>query len=211
MSSYRKLSFPTAILLLLLVRTSIAQSAQMDSLIWVNYEYRLETNQDFADSTKSPLTDEDRAEFQSLNWFPIDTNYMVWAHLERTPQADTFVMATTREHDPRYRQYGLLHFELKGRAFKVPVYQNIKLAQKAGFEDYLFFPFTDLSNGASTYGGGRFLDFKIPTAGQLLIDFNRAYNPLCAYNARYSCPIPPRENHLEIVIEAGVRYRSRHH
>lgn len=194
----------------LTIATAWSQSADMDSLLWVNYTHRLETNQSFADSAESPLTEEDRAVFHSLNWFPVDTNFMVQAYLELSPNSLPFTMATTREHQPRYRQYGLLHFRLRDSLFRIPVYQNLRLKTKEGYEEYLFFPFTDLSNGFSTYGGGRFLDLRIPEGDSLLVDFNRAYNPLCAYNARYSCPIPPRENHIEAFIEAGLRYRPKH-
>ncbi|MFV9484298.1 DUF1684 domain-containing protein, partial [Christiangramia sp. ASW11-125] len=71
--------------------------------------------------------------------------------------------------------------------------------------DYLFLPFTDETNGISTYDGGRYLDFSIPEEKRVTIDFNRAYNPYCAYSGRYSCPIPPKENHLETAIPAGVK------
>jgi uncharacterized protein (DUF1684 family) len=85
------------------------------------------------------------------------------------------------------------------------IYQNVDLVNTAGYEDYLFIPFKDLTNGEDTYGGGRYLDLKIPEGETILIDFNRAYNPYCAYNHNYSCPIPPFENHLKVKIEAGVK------
>jgi uncharacterized protein (DUF1684 family) len=73
--------------------------------------------------------------------------------------------------------------------------------------DYLFIPFTDLTNGHGSYGGGRYLDLTIPPAGTttMVLDFNRAYNPSCAYNVAYSCPVPPPENRLAIAIPAGVK------
>ncbi len=78
------------------------------------------------------------------------------------------------------------------------------------FKGQLFFPFTDLSSGFGSYGGGRYIDLHIPPSDSILIDFNRSYNPYCAYNGRYSCPIPPRENHINFEITAGVRYTIKH-
>ena len=73
------------------------------------------------------------------------------------------------------------------------------------YKDYLFLPFTDPTNGVTTYGGGRYLDLMIPATKVVQLDFNKAYNPYCAYSGNYSCPIPPEENHLEIEIKAGVK------
>ena len=77
-------------------------------------------------------------------------------------------------------------------------------------KDYLFLPFMDLTNGVSSYGGGRFLDLKIPEGESIIIDFKKAYNPYCAYNHRYSCPVPPDANHLNIEIPAGVKAYGEH-
>jgi uncharacterized protein (DUF1684 family) len=77
--------------------------------------------------------------------------------------------------------------------------------QQEGMEDYLFLPFLDETNGFETYGGGRYLDLRIPVGDTIEIDFNTAYNPFCAYNEKYSCPIVPRENYLQTRIEAGVK------
>lgn len=75
------------------------------------------------------------------------------------------------------------------------------------YKDYLFFPFTDTTNGNETYDGGRYIDLRIPASGnEIIIDFNKAYNPFCAYSAGYSCPIVPAENNLDIPITVGVRY-----
>ncbi len=78
------------------------------------------------------------------------------------------------------------------------------------FENYLFLPFTDLTNGNGTYGGGRYIDLEIPKGDTMVIDFNKSYNPYCAYNGKYSCPIPPKENDLNIAIKAGVKNYSKH-
>jgi uncharacterized protein (DUF1684 family) len=189
---------------------SAAQSNWAHKMLWSNYEYRLEQNKEFADSAQSPLTAEDRLQFQTLNWFPIDTNYMIRARLERTDSAVPFELATTTARKAKYRQFGILHFQLGVDTFHLPVYQNLRVIHLPQYKNQLFFPFTDDSNGFSTYGGGRYLDIKIPAEDSLIIDFNRAYNPYCAYNDRYSCPIPPKENNIPAPILAGVIYHSEH-
>lgn len=167
-------------------------------------EFQEELNAEYRDPETSPLTEADLARFQGLAFFEPDTSYQVWARLSRTPEALPFDMPTTTDRLSRERQYGTLHFELEGEGFYLKVYQNLQLMQEEGFEDYLFLPFTDATNGKETYYGGRYMDLRIPAGDSLLLDFNQAYNPYCAYNPDYSCPIVPRENHLDIPVRAGV-------
>jgi uncharacterized protein len=114
-------------------------------------------------------------------------------------------MKTTTERLPEYSIYGSVTFRHKGKSYKLNVYQNIELVKKPGFEKHLFIPFNDETNGNETYGGGRFLDVYENGEDVLLIDFNKAYNPYCAYNHKYSCPIPPEANNLKIKIKAGEK------
>lgn len=161
-------------------------------------------NAEFRDPDTSPLPNEERGAFKGLAFFEADTSYQVWARLVRTPEALPFDMPTTTERMTRERQYGTLYFELMGRPFSLQVYQNVDLMQQEGLEDYLFLPFTDETNGKETYSGGRYIDLVIPQSDSILLDFNTAYNPSCAYNAKYSCPIVPEVNHLDAEIRAGV-------
>jgi len=96
---------------------------------------------------------------------------------------------------------------LKGETFTLEIYQSVKLRQQAQYQDLLFMPFKDATNKTQTYGGGRYLDFKIGDIqqGQLEIDFNKCYNPYCAYKDGYACPVPPAVNHLKTRIEAGEK------
>jgi len=107
------------------------------------------------------------------------------------------------------RIFGILTFSIEGKEFSLPVYQSQSLMQKKEYKDYLFLPFTDLTNGNETYDGGRYIDLRIPAGDQIVIDFNKAYNPYCAYSHGYSCPIVPSKNHLETEILAGVRYAKK--
>lgn len=168
-------------------------------------EYRNKTFQEFKDSAETPLTHEDRKTFEGLNYFKIDSTYKVIAKFVRTPDEEVFEMKTSTERRPEYVKYGEAYFELKGKKLKLNVYQNVELSQNDEYKDYLFIPFKDLSSGESTYGGGRFMDAKIPEGDSIIIDFNKAYNPYCAYNHKYSCPVPPKENFLEIEVHAGEK------
>lgn len=173
-------------------------------------EFQDELNRKYANPEESPLEKEDLANFAGLDFFEIDPEYIVKAEFVRTPAEPPFTMKTSTERLPVYVKYGELYFTLKGKDFKLNVYQNQELTQDPEYFDYLFLPFTDLSNGRSTYGGGRYLDLRIPDSKEVVLDFNKAYNPYCAYSGRYSCPIPPEENELETEILAGVKSFKKH-
>ena len=167
--------------------------------------FQKELNQEFSDPKSSPLKKKDLASFKTLSFFPIDTTFSVKAKLERTPDEQPFFMPTTTERMSQEVLYGVVRFEVHGEKFSLNVYQNIVLRETEEFRDYLFLPFSDLTNGEETYGGGRYIDLTIPEGDSLTINFNKAYNPYCAYNAKYSCPIVPKENNLNYAIKAGVK------
>jgi len=169
-----------------------------------------ELNTQFADPKESPLEENDRAVFKELEFFPVNLDFCFVAKLTRTPQAIPFMMQRTKDQ-VKYVKYGDATFSCQGKNYTVELYQNLDLiARNPDYKDHLFLPFTDLTNGLSTYGGGRYIDLKIPQGKEIIIDFNQAYNPYCAYNKKYSCPIPPRENDLKIAIEAGVKAFGKH-
>lgn len=168
-------------------------------------EFQDNLNYDYADKEKSPLTDEDFKTFKSLDFFPINENYIVNAQFVRTKKEKVFKMKTSTDRLPEYVKYGELQFVLDGIACKLNVYKNIALTQKPGYEDYLFLPFSDLSSGKETYIGGRYIDLRVQKGSTWKIDFNKAYNPYCAYNYKYSCPIVPLENDLNVSVLAGVK------
>lgn len=168
-------------------------------------KFQSELNQSFADSLKSPLTKEDLAQFKGLDFFDLNEKFIVEANFVRTKKEKAFAMKTTTSRAPLYVKYGELHFSIDGKAFKLNVYKNIDLSTKPGYEDYLFLPFSDLTCGKESYIGGRYVDMRIQKGKKWIIDFNKAYNPYCAYNYKYSCPIVPLENDLDIEILAGVK------
>ena len=168
-------------------------------------KFQTDLNESFADSLKSPLMKEDLSQFEGLDFYPISEKFIVEAKFIRTKNEKAFQMKTTTARTPIYKKYGELHFKIDGKELKLNVYQNIELNKKPGFDDYLFLPFSDATCGNETYIGGRYVDLKIQKKKKWIIDFNKAYNPYCAYNYEYSCPIVPLENDLAIEINAGVK------
>ncbi|MGI4871622.1 MAG: DUF1684 domain-containing protein [Janthinobacterium lividum] len=143
-----------------------------------------------------------------MPFYPVAVDYCVAARLERDSTALPFAMPVSLGAPHQYRKYSDLYFELQGQPLHLTVCQSLALLQKPGFADYLFVPFTDLTNGHGSYHSGRYLDLRMPPAGTkgVVLDFNRAYNPSCAYSARYSCPIPPAENRLFLEVPVGVQH-----
>ncbi len=168
-------------------------------------EFQKELNEEFKDPETSPLPDRYRKNFEGLDFFAPDTNFIVKAEFVRTPEAIPFLMPTTTDRKSKEVVYGIAHFNLNGVKHRLEVYQNEELMQQDEYSDYLFLPFTDKTNAEETYGGGRYLDLSIPRGDTLVLNFNKAYNPYCAYNKKYSCPIVPSVNTLNTKILAGVK------
>lgn len=167
-------------------------------------EHRAKYKQDFLNNEHSPLGEED---LPYLDFYAPNPDYAVTAELTLTPDAEPFDLATYSGITKPYVQYGWLDFSLLGREYRMAVYQSLRLRQMPMYRDYLFLPFKDHTNGDATYGGGRYIDLSIQdfTEGRITVDFNKAYNPYCAFSDGYNCPIPPSENHLELAIEAGEK------
>jgi uncharacterized protein (DUF1684 family) len=167
--------------------------------------HRESINKEFADTAHSPLTDEGLARFEGLDFYNADPDWVIEADFILNPDPEPFEMETTTARRPIYVKYGEAHFTINGVKHILEIYQSEKAKQMEEFKEYLFLPFKDLTNGDGSYGGGRFIDLKIPEGEAIVIDFNKSYNPYCAYNHRYSCPIPPEVNHLNIPVPAGVK------
>jgi uncharacterized protein (DUF1684 family) len=163
-------------------------------------------NKEYKDAETSPLSKEERESFKGINFFPVNLNYVVTAKFVRTANERIFAMPTTGNITKQYVKYGEAQFVLKGKPYKLNVYQSVDLAKQRKYRDYLFIPFRDGTSGKETYGGGRYIDLTIPQSDTLIINFNLAYHPYCAYTEGYNCPIPPRENYLTVKVEAGVRF-----
>ncbi|MDO3693534.1 DUF1684 domain-containing protein [Wenyingzhuangia sp. chi5] len=193
------------LIFLFLSTFSIAQNKDYQTEI---KEHRKELNVHFKDKNESPLPHHKIKNFTGLPFFPANEKYKVKAKLEFTFNTPVMYIQDTKGSSEAYQQYALATFKIDGKEFQLSIYQNLELKKKKGYENYLFIPFTDLSNGKTTYAGGRYMDTTIPDeyTGYIILDFNKAYNPYCAYNKNYICPVPPKNNHLNTSILAGVKY-----
>ncbi len=168
-------------------------------------DFQKKMNAKFKDASTSPLTKKGLKKFNGLDFFPVNAKYKVKAKLIKTPDGQTFNFPTTTDRIAVYRKYGEIHFTIDGKDLKLNLYKN--QLPTFGYETHLFLPFLDKTNGSTSYGGGRFIDVLTTDElkdGTMEIDFNKAYNPYCAYSDRYSCPITPKENYLDIEVKAGV-------
>lgn len=198
------------LVLIITILISVFSCGQDKRPILGETQFQKTINAEYKDASTSPLKDKDRKVFTSLEFFKVDSTYVVNAKFKRVQNSKWFNMKTTTDRVSKERVYGVLSFELKGEQFNLNVYQGQELMNEEGFEDYLFLPFLDETNGLESYGGGRYLDMKIPDSDSVIIDFNKAYNPYCAYNEKFSCPVVPRINYLKTRVEAGVKAFKKH-
>jgi uncharacterized protein len=173
-------------------------------------KHRQAYKDDFLKNPNSPLK---QADLAYLDFYVIDSTFKVKCIFTKTSDKETFKMPTSDGKEKEYFKYGTLTFTLKGQTQQLNVYRSLALMRMPQYKNYLFVPFKDLTNGKESYGGGRYLDLQTTDmqADTLMLDFNKAYNPYCAFSNGYSCPIPPKENHLKISIEAGEKTFKKEH
>lgn len=162
---------------------------------------------DFIKETRSPLKEED---FKHLHFFEADSTYNMVAKVELLTNQKVFNMPTYDGTSKEFIRYAKIKFLLGKTELQLTLYKNIALAVNPVYKDLLFLPFTDETNQKTTYGGGRYIDLSLLDIknGLIAIDFNKAYNPYCAYSDGYRCPIPPEENDLPLEILAGEKLYS---
>ncbi len=191
------------ILILFLLFTNLTFSQQNEKEV---LEYQRELNKSYLNQETTPLKEEELKDFKGLNFYPYNEKFVVKATLERLKNQPIFKMPTSGKNQPDYKCYGILHFTINNEKFQLEVYQNIDLIKREGYKKHLFLPFIDETSGNETYGAGRYLDIEIPEGNEILLDFNKAYHPYCAYTLGYSCPITPDVNFLKTAILAGVKF-----
>ncbi len=157
-------------------------------------EFRKMKDEFFAYDHQSPLTHEQQHTFEGLKYFPEDPKLRFRLDIEQFPEKKTIQMQTSTGDAQTYTRYGKVKFEVEGQSAELTAYKS-----QHGF----FIPFVDTQADKETYGAGRYLDPEQLPNEKLVVDFNLAYNPYCAYNEMYSCPIPPAENRLKVAIKAG--------
>lgn len=189
--------------LTILVLLSFGCSAKGQNSSYELERFRESRDKSFRSARETPLKAEDFANFDGLKYFDASEKYVVKARLEKTTEEQIFMMPASVGAPVKYLKYGVLTFELNGKNYTLIAFRSETSAKKNGS---IFVPFRDLTNGKETYGAGRYLEIKAPPGDEAVLDFNFAYNPICAYgNENYSCPLPPRENYLQTEIKAGEK------
>lgn len=156
----------------------------------------------FRDRILSPLTEADRLTFEGLEYFEPAPELVLPARLVPARDSSTFAMPTFDGLTLSYSHYATVTTSIGGRAVRLEVFRR---EVESVVRDILLIPFRDATNGDETYPGGRYIEIDLPAPEPFVLDFNRAVNPLCAYDSRYACPIPPPENRLDFPIRAGEK------
>lgn len=149
----------------------------------------------------SPLTSEQKKEFKNLDFYPIDPNFRVRAKMVPVDDKRILEIPMTDGSTERYLKHSHAEFELDGKTHRLLLLQAERELDKRNF----FLAFADATSGIETYGGGRYINLRQDGKNSILVDFNQAYNPYCAYNPEFACPLPPKENLLDIAIRAGEK------
>jgi len=167
-------------------------------------KHRESYKEDFIKDNHSPLKKDD---LQNLHFYEVDSTYKVLADVELLKNEKVFKMPTFNGSSSDYYRYAHINFVLNGKAIQMTLYRSVSLSTNPVYKDHLFLPFTDETNNKETYGGGRYIDLdaKAISNNHIEIDFNKAYNPYCAYSDGYRCPVPPEENDLQLAIKAGEK------
>lgn len=190
--------------------TAQAQTAHKSYVETIS-QHRKEYKAEFLKTDNSPLKSE--SDLAYLQFYAPDSTFRFLATVRLTPEAEPFDMPTYDGQKKPYVKYAVLTFTHKGQTQQLALFRSLQLMRMPQYRDYLFLPFKDITNGQQTYGGGRYLDLRLADIkdNTLLLDFNKAYNPYCAYSDGYACPIPPKENVLPIAILAGEKSFGKTH
>jgi uncharacterized protein (DUF1684 family) len=187
-------------LLLIVALPVIAQHNYRDSLLAYQANYKKELFEVIKNDTAF------------VHFFEPDVHYRVTARVEMVSSPSFFAMSASGKSSLKAKKFAKLYFTLNGKPYELYAYQLGFLLEKDNKDDF-FVPFTDEGSGKASYEGGRYLDFKASDIvnNKLTIDFNKAYNPYCAFTTGYNCPIPPAENTLPVTIAAGEKKFGKGH
>jgi uncharacterized protein (DUF1684 family) len=162
-------------------------------------DFRAAKDKFLAEDHHSPLTHDQKHQFIGLEYFPENTDLKLELEVEEFQVKDVIQMQTSTGEVQNHTRFGKIRFKMADQEVELTLYKD-----PHGF----FLPFTDSLAGKETYGAGRYLEPKALLNGKVLVDFNYAYNPYCAYNDLYSCPLTPWENRLKVPIDAGEKLPS---
>lgn len=160
-------------------------------------DFRKEKDELFGTTEDSPLTEGQKKEFKGLKYFPENKKHHTKAKLEKNENGEIVNVKTSAGDTESYKRYGKLIFSVEGKKLTLNVYQSTD-------SNHLFLPFRDKTNESETYHDGRYVEVE-DKGGEIDLDFNYAYNPYCAYNENFRCPITPDENTLDTEVKAGEK------
>lgn len=158
--------------------------------------FRAEKDEFFGKHPQSPLTREQKKNFKGLSYFPENPDLYLEVKVDEFPVKEQFAMQTSTGDVQTYTKFGKFRFMVEDKEAELTIYEG---------EHGFFLPFVDSLAGRETYPAGRYLEPEQLPNGRFLLDFNLAYNPYCAYNEMWSCPITPAENRLKVAIRAGEK------
>ena len=161
-------------------------------------EFRKEKDLFFKTSPYTPLTPEQQRKFQGLEYFQVEEKYRFIVELKELKNKTMVKIITSKGTEQEYIRYGVIEFEVDGTKCMLTVFKQPN-------SDYFFVPFKDKTTGKETYGAGRYIELEHIKGNKYILDFNLAYNPYCAYNDNWVCPLVPFENHLSVEIKAGEK------
>jgi hypothetical protein len=172
---------------------------------------RAAKDREFLTDPETPLRAADVPTFKGLDYWPPDPSYRFAGPMERDARPKRFTILSTTGKPRPCETYGSVVFDLRGKRCTLRIYRLLDTGATPGVQG-LFLPFTDETTGRETYPAGRYVDLAGPEGGPYVLDFNRAYNPSCAYGSpeRFACPVTPAENRLSVRIEAGERGYKKH-
>jgi uncharacterized protein (DUF1684 family) len=164
---------------------------------------REEKDNSMRNDSDSPFANDSVNTFTGLKYYPVDAAYRIQATLTPIENKKAITLPTSDEKQKSYLEYAYAEFEMQGQRNKLLI---LEIMDMGPYRGTLFLAFADQTSAVETYGAGRYLDIKkVPGGTSIILDFNEAYNPYCAYNDNFSCPFPPQENILDIRIEAGEK------
>ena len=166
-------------------------------------QYRQEKNDYMRNNPESPFNQDSTINFEPLNYYPVEPSFVFKSKLYVYPDKDTISVYGTKGEERKAIRYGYINFDFNSQPYKVNVYKGTTTQGEAYYSIW----FTDRTTGDETYGVGRYIDFDINPDSDYVytIDFNLAYNPYCAYSARYSCAIPTKEDYIDLAVTAGEK------
>ena len=163
-------------------------------------EFRKAKDEFFATDHQSPLTHQQQSDFTGLAYFEENASLRYEVDVEEFEEKELVEMQTSTGDVASYTRWGKVAFDVAGERVELTLFADAK-----GHGHEFFVPFADVTTGTETYDAGRYLDIQQLPGGKTLVDFNVAYNPYCAYNEQWSCPLTPFENRLKVSIRAGEK------